>query len=173
MLGASSSDRLIPLGRNGVPVPASYGGSSRRGGQVQRGGLRRLPEDYDSDSNDSGSQDGASLATSVATLPRRKDETAEEKKARKGAVKESKVGGMLGRSVRSCFLHVHTHVHTSTSSRGGHGLVTPPDTHVCTCTRLQRAARIAKKDLKGQFKQENERQKRAMAAPAPATVSLS
>lgn len=170
MLGASSSDRLIPLGRNGVPVPASYGGSSRRGGQVQRGGLRRLPEEYDSDSNSSSSQDGASLATSMATLPRRKDETAEEKKARKAAVKESKV---RRDAWQMCITDVHTHVHTSTSSRGGHGLVTPPDTHVCTCTRLQRAARIAKKDLKGQFTQENERQKRAMAAPAPATVSLS
>jgi hypothetical protein len=132
VLGTSSSDRLIPLGRNGVPVPASYGGNSRRGGQVQRGGLRRLPEEYDSDSSGSGSQDGASLATSMATLPRRKDETAEEKKARKGAVKESKVGGCLADPVAVARLFVCTS--TSLSSGRSHGLQAPPDAHVCMHT---------------------------------------
>lgn len=74
-------------------MPQSYGGrrgAASRGGQ-SRGGLSRLSE-YGSDGDSRSSVDGASIATSMATLPRRKDETAEEKKARKGAVKEAKVG---------------------------------------------------------------------------------
>jgi hypothetical protein len=93
VLGAASTDRCIPLGRNGVPVLASYGGGSRRGAPSQRSRLRQLPEEYDSDG--SSSLDSGSVATSLATLPRHKDETAEEKRARKNAVKDSKVSMML------------------------------------------------------------------------------
>ncbi len=99
VLGAS--DGFIQLGRNtGIPVPDSYGGRAGAARGRRSGTLQPIPDDDDNLSYSSG--DEGSVAMSAATVARRKGETAEEKKARKGAVKEAKASLRIMSSVIQC-----------------------------------------------------------------------